>query len=86
MNNELEKVGHKIDGTVALGYVRLEMEVDTGGRRPPQTGAAVILSSPFQRRGTAVAQWLRRCATYRKATGSILEEKNSDNNTNIRSR
>jgi len=48
VNNELRKVGHKMDGTSALDYVRLEMEVDAVGRRPPQSSAA-ILSSYFQR-------------------------------------
>ena len=48
VNKELGKAGHKKDGTSALGNLRLEMEVDAGGRRPPQSSAA-ILSSYFQR-------------------------------------
>ena len=30
-----------------------------------------ILTNIFVRRGTAVTQWLRRCATNRKVAGSI---------------
>jgi hypothetical protein len=36
-----------MDGTNALGNLRLDMEADAGGRRPPQS-SAVILSSYFQ--------------------------------------
>jgi len=69
--NELGKVGHKMDGTSAVRYVRLDVEVDAGGRRPSQSSAA-ILGSYFQgwNRGRLV-QWLRCCATNRKVTGSI---------------
>jgi len=35
---------------------------------PPQTG--IFVSTPLKR-GTAVAQWLRCCATNRKVAGSI---------------
>lgn len=48
VNNELRKVGHKMDGTNALGNLRLDMEADAGGRQPPQS-SAVILGSYFQR-------------------------------------
>ena len=34
-------------------------------------GTALPLPSSKEVRGTAVAQWLRRCATNRKVTGSI---------------
>ena len=39
---------------------------------PIVAGQGIFLSSKLSRGWTAVAQWLRCCATYRKVAGSIL--------------
>jgi len=66
------------------GKINVQLKVKSSGRRKPTSLCVVLSNQTYRLRyrmkfltahkvlgGTAVAQWLRRCATNRKVVGSI---------------